>query len=209
MQDEKGLSTEVAQWYAIQTRAKHERRIATDLQGSGIVTFVPAIREVHRWSDRRKIITTPLFLCYVFAQTAEWRQVYMRVLRTPGVLRWVGANGAPASIPSSELDAIRSLLKNDIPLSPHAYLRLGERVRIRGGALDGIEGVLTGRMGDSRLVISVELIRQSMALSLDGYDVEPVDTARVRWANSAVGCTRNQIAELPVQSSNSPVPVRN
>ncbi len=167
-------SPEKAEWYAIQTRPKHERRIATDLHDRGIVTFVPTTQEVHRWSDRRKVITAPLFLCYVFVQTAAWRQICLQVLRTSGVFRWVGANGEPTAIPASQLETVRSVLNSDVPVSPHAYLKLGQRVRICSGSLDGIEGVLTGCHGDRRLVVSVDLIHQSMALSLEGYEIERV-----------------------------------
>ncbi len=162
------------EWYAIQTRPRHEQKIATDLQAKGIASFVPTVREVHRWSDRRKVIIAPLFMCYAFVRTDCWRQINLPVLRTSGVIRWVGINGEPSAIPSAEVESIEQLIKNGIPTSPHDYLKIGQRVRICGGALDGVEGILTGRHGDRRLVISVTLIQQSVSLSLQGYDVEPV-----------------------------------
>jgi hypothetical protein len=93
---------------------------------------------------------------------------------TPGFLRWVGVNGEPTAVPDAQIDALRTTLANGLAVSPHPFLKLGQRVRVRGGCLDGIEGILTGKNGDSRIVLSIDLIQQSIAVSLQGYDVEPV-----------------------------------
>jgi transcription antitermination factor NusG len=162
-------------WYAVHTRAKHERRIARELELKGIRTFLPAVHEVHHWSDRRKVLEVPLFSCYVFVNVDGWRGVHLQVLRTPGLLRWVGFDGEPAAIPETQIEAVRSTLANGLRVSSHPFLKIGQRVRVRGGCLDGVEGVLLGENSkDCRLVVSIELIQQSIAVSLHGYDIEPV-----------------------------------
>ncbi len=130
--------------------------------------------EVHRWSDRRKIVEVPLFSCYVFVNSPGWRQVHPLVVRTPGFLQWVGANGEPTAIPDAQIEAVRSPLANGFPACSYPFLKLGQRVRVRGGCLDGIEGILVKNNGDSRLVVSIDLIQQSISVALQGYDVEPV-----------------------------------
>jgi len=159
-------------WYALHTRAKHEKAIGAQLLSKGIDTFVPSVREIHRWSDRSKTVDVPLFSCYVFVHDIL-SKAHLPVLRTPGVLRWVGANGEPAVIPDSQIEAVRSLVGKDVPLWPHSFLKVGQRVRIRGGSLDGVEGTLIDRRGERKLVISIDLIQQSLAMTIDGYDIEP------------------------------------
>lgn len=160
-------------WYALHTRAKHEKAVGAQLQMKGVQTFVPSVRQMHRWSDRTKTVDVPLFSCYVFVHDV-FSRAQLTVIRTPGVLRWVGANGEPAAIPDSQMEAVRSLLEGNVPLWPHSFLKMGQRVRIRGGSLDGVEGTLIGRKGERKLVISIDLIQQSLAMIIDGYDIEPV-----------------------------------
>jgi hypothetical protein len=65
------------------------------------------------------------------------------------------------------------LIDGSVPLSAHPFLKIGQRVRIRGGALDGVEGILVSRNGNDTLVISVDAIQRSLAVSVQGYEVEP------------------------------------
>jgi len=163
-----------ASWYAVQTRARHEKRIGAELQQKGITAFVPTIREAHRWSDRTKLVESPIFSCYVFVRMAESTS-RLDVLKTSGVFHFVGVSGQPASIPDSQIESLQTVIDRRLPLTSCGFLKVGQRVRIRGGALDGVEGTLTGIKGDQRLVISVDLIQQSVAVTIDGYGVESVD----------------------------------
>jgi transcription antitermination factor NusG len=95
------------------------------------------------------------------------------VLRTNGVINFVGVRGIGTPIPDSEIEAVRALLTQQIPFIPYPYLRVGQSVRIRGGALDGIKGILAKVNGDQSLIISVELIQRSIAMRVTGYDIEP------------------------------------
>jgi transcription antitermination factor NusG len=95
-------------------------------------------------------------------------------VKVPGVLRFVGFHDGPAAIPRSEIEAIQKALAAPANCSPYEFLKVGRKVRIRGGSLDGIEGILIGRNGERRLVISINVIQQSMAVVVEGYDIEPV-----------------------------------
>ena len=162
----------VPRWYAVQTRAKHEKKVTAELQQKGMKAFLPAVREVRRWSDRRQVIEAPLFPCYVFVQTDLAVAPRMAVLQTAGVFRFVGFNHGPVPIPDAQMVAVQAVLAEHLPASSCGFIKVGEKVRIRGGALDGVEGVLSGRNGERRLIISIELIQQSMAVIVEGYDIE-------------------------------------
>lgn len=163
-----------ARWYALQTRAKHEQKISQELAKRGITHFLPTLREVHHWSDRRKVIEVPMFACYVFVRVVLTAAAKTVAVQVPGVIRFVGFNNGPADIPEAQIESIKTVLARHTGCSPHQFLRLGQRVRIRGGSLDGVEGILVNRGGDRKLVISIELIQQAMAIAIQGYDVEPL-----------------------------------
>jgi transcription antitermination factor NusG len=160
-------------WYALQTRSHHEKKVATELEGKGVSVYLPLIQQVRRWSDRRKIIHVPLFPCYAFVHTACLSRARSAAFQVWGVLGFVGPNKQGLPVPDVEIENVRRLLTGKTALTPHAFLEVGQRVRIRGGSLDGVEGILLAS-GGARLVISVSAIHQSLSISIEGYDVQPV-----------------------------------
>ena len=163
---------EESYWYALQTQPRHEKRAAAQLAKKGVTTFLPVVSEVHRWSDRQKVIQVPLFTGYAFVRLTATPQERLLVLRTPGVTRFVGGNGEDHPIPDKQIDDIRAILEQKVCCTLYPFLRVGQRVRVRGGCLDGIEGLLVALEGNRGLVISVDSILQSIAIRLEGYDLE-------------------------------------
>jgi transcription antitermination factor NusG len=162
----------VSKWYAVQTRARHEKIIAHRLQERGISTFLPLVREVHRWSDRKKTVELPLFSCYLFTRLTATNEDRLCVLRSEGVFQIVGGHGEGAAIPDEQIEAIRTLVDGQLPVCSHPFLRIGQRVRIRTGSLAGVEGILVSRKGDQTLVVSIDVIQRSLAIPIKGYEVE-------------------------------------
>ena len=162
------------QWYAVHTRSRHEKLVVDQLDRRGIKTFLPLISEVHRWSDRRKVVQLPLFSCYAFVHMQLEPKLWYQVMQSNGVLSFVGVRGQGIPIPERQIESLRALLSSDVPYELCPFLEVGQRVRIRGGALEGIEGLLTARNGDRTLVISVEPIQRSIAVRIDQYQVEAI-----------------------------------
>jgi len=163
-----------AQWYALHTRARHEKVVERRLREQGLETFLPMAQEIHRWSDRKKKVEVPLFSCYVFVHCALNSAAKMSVYQVDSVLGFVGVRGAGQAIPEEQINSIRTVLSQSASWRLHPFLKVGQRVRIRGGALDGVEGAFVSENGDHSLIISVDAIQRSMAVRIDGYDVEPV-----------------------------------
>jgi transcription antitermination factor NusG len=176
-------------WYAIVSRSRHEKLAAAALTNTGITAFLPVVSEMHSWSDRRKLVDVPLFPGYVFVQIRNSPEAQLSVLKTSGVVQFVGNRYGAVSITDKEISDVRTVLAQKLGCSPHPFLQLGQRVRIRGGALDGVEGVLVGRDSNFKLVITIELIQRSLAVSVYNIDVEPIgscsvgtgDDSRVEW----------------------------
>jgi transcription antitermination factor NusG len=160
-------------WYAVRTRPRHEKKVASELEEKGITSYLPLMTQVRRWSDRRKIIEVPLFSCYAFVHAALDLRLRLAVYGISGALGFVGPNNQGVSIPDLQIENIRTLIAGNVALTPYPLLKAGQRVRVRGGALDGVEGILVTQ-GDRRLVISVESINASFSINLEGYDVEPI-----------------------------------
>lgn len=160
-------------WYAIRTRSRHEKSVVRMLEERGVTTFLPLVNQLRRWSDRQKMVQFPLFSGYAFVRMAYEPTSRLAVLQTDGVVNFVGTHGQGVAIPDEQIETIQTILKGDLLIESHPYLKIGQRVRLRGGSLDGVEGILVAKKGHHMLVISVELIQRSMAIQVDGYQVEP------------------------------------
>jgi transcription antitermination factor NusG len=171
--EEGSLEQSSGTWYAIHTRPRHERSVTNQLLMRRITTFLPIVTEVHRWSDRRKLVESPLFSSYVFVRLLSTYEARARVLRIEGVLRFVGSAGG-ASIPDEQIESVKSLLARNVPCARYPFLKVGQRVRIRGGALDGLEGIFQSQSGDDMLVVSLDVVERSLSVRLKGYDVEVI-----------------------------------
>jgi transcription antitermination factor NusG len=159
-------------WCAVYTRHQHEKSIGEMLKAKGFEVFLPLYESTRRWKDRRKILSLPLFPCYVFVRGAHERR--LQVLTTPGVHMIISRGERIATVPEAEIEAIRRTVEGQFCLEPHPFLRCGERVRVVRGSLEGVEGVLTRKKNLYRLVLSVEMLAQSVAVEIDALDVVPV-----------------------------------
>ena len=162
-------------WFAVWTRSRQEKVAASMLEAIGIRHFLPLKTEVHRWSDRDQAVTIPLFRGYLFVQLDPTKDSRLRVLNIPGVAGLVGNQNGPLPIPDKEIDGIRTVLAEKVTYSPYPFFTLGERVRVRHGALAGVEGRLVRSNTDAKLVLSVEMIQQSIAVNVRASDVEGID----------------------------------
>src|SRR5437667_12508464 len=84
------MANDNSHWYAVHTRARHEKMVAERLLEQGMSAYLPLVKETHRWSDRKKIVELPLFSCYVFARFTPTNEDRLRVCRTNGVLQVIG-----------------------------------------------------------------------------------------------------------------------
>lgn len=163
-------------WYAVYTRFQHEKTVASLLERKDLQVFLPVYRTMHRWSDRNQLVVLPLFPCYLFVRTALDRK--LDVLRTAGV-RWLVENGGRAcAVPEAEIEAVRKICTTGARVQPHPFLKEGNPVRIRTGALAGIEGLLVRIKNQSRVVISVQLLQKSVSVEAELTNLEALSVSR-------------------------------
>ena len=158
------------QWFAVQTRYRFERKVTAQLQSRGLETFLPMLEETHSWSDRRKRVDIPLFSGYTFVRF-DLPRLSRNLLNTEGIIGLITFAGKPAPVPAKQIDDLQMLLSQKVPCALHAFLKVGQRVRIRGGSLNGLEGILE-QCGDRNLVISIDSIQRAVAITIEGYELE-------------------------------------
>jgi transcription termination/antitermination protein NusG len=160
-------------WYAIHSRSNFERRIAVELEGKGVASYVPSYQELRAWKDRKRKIDVPLFPGYVFARFQDGPAARLSVLKTPGVVRILGQGIGIEPVPDSEIDALRLVLEARVPCGAHPLLKAGDSIRVVRGPLKGLNGTLERGKGRCRVVIGIPLLNQSVAAEVNASDVEP------------------------------------
>jgi len=167
--DEKLATATQARWYAVYTRANHERRVAGQFAEREVECFLPEYESVRKWKDRKVRLQLPLFPGYLFVHMALLER--LRVLQVPGVVRLVGFKGSPAPMPEEDVNRIREFLRQGWRAKPHPYLQVGRRASVVRGPLVGLEGIVARRKNHSRLVLSFDLIQRSMAVEMEEGDL--------------------------------------
>jgi transcription antitermination factor NusG len=157
-------------WYAVYTCANREKRVADYLERIGVENYLPLYGAVRQWSDRRMRLQLPLFPGYVFAHCELANR--LRILRTPGVVRLVGAGGHPVPLDTAEIERLREGLAR-ISAEPYPYLTVGQKVRVISGPLMGMTGRLLRRKSGPRVVISIDLIQRSFLADIDSSVLAP------------------------------------
>jgi transcription antitermination factor NusG len=158
-------------WYPLQTRYQCEKKVDAALRDEGFESFAPMQLEKRRWSDRTKLIESPLFPGYTFVRMEAEPKLLIKVLRLPGLVRFVTSGRELVAVPNEEIDAVRALVQSNTSYEPGPFPAVGERVRIHGGCLEGVEGVLTAQTGRGEIIISVGAIQRSLKIPLGAYQI--------------------------------------
>jgi transcription antitermination factor NusG len=159
-------------WCALYTRHQHEKAVAEMLSAKGLEVFLPLYSSTRRWKDRKKILSLPLFPCYVFVRGGVKSR--LQILTTPGVQMILRNGDHVAVVPEAEIIALQKTVEGRLCAEPHPFLKCGQLVRVRRGSLEGVEGILIRKKNQCRLVLSVDMLAQSVAVEIDAADVDPV-----------------------------------
>lgn len=162
-------------WYTIHVRSRHEFSVLGKLAKAGIEAFLPVVEKLNKWKDRKKLISFPLFPGYLFVYIIKSYNNIFAVLKTEGVVRFLGmVSGEPEPVPEDQIISLKRLVESKEALDPYPYLKEGQQVRIKKGALAGVEGILIERAGKHALVLSVDILRQGVSLKIDASEVETI-----------------------------------
>ncbi len=160
------------EWYAVCTRHQHEKSAARILEYKDLEVFLPLYKARHRWKDRIKEVSVPLFPGYLFVRDGFKR--WLAILTTPGVSSIVSSGGQPVAIPFSEIEGVKRVVGSTLRVEPHPFLKSGDLIRIKCGPIAGVEGILIRHKNGARLVLSVAMLGKSAAVEIDAADVERI-----------------------------------
>jgi Transcription antiterminator len=169
-------------WFALQVRTRFESLVATLLHQKGYPVLLPTCTSRRQWNDRVRDLQVPLFPSYLFCRFDPAKR--LPILTTPHVISVVGVGRTPVPVDDKEIAAIREVMNSGQDAKPWPYLHDGQKVRIKGGPLRGLCGILLSVKAEYRLILSVTLLRRSIAVEVERSAVVPVqeEPASVRGA---------------------------
>jgi transcription antitermination factor NusG len=179
------ILSDYLRWYAVYTYPRHEKAVVGQLESKAVEAFLPTFTNESRWKDRSVRIQTPVFPRYVFTRINPSQR--STVLNAPGVIRMLSFNGTPAPIDDSEIEAVKLCLERGADLKPYRFLEVGDRVRVRSGVLEGLEGLISRCKNERRLIVPITLINQSVAIEVDVQLLEPLTAADRTDQNRSFG----------------------
>jgi transcription antitermination factor NusG len=159
-------------WYAVRVKPNFDRHVAVSLSAKGYETFAPTYSRVSQWSDRTKLLDLPLFAGYVFCRFDIDRP--LSILKSPGVLSVLSFGSVCVPIDEHEIEAVQRLIASGRHIGPADIPSIGERVRIKYGPLEGVEGILLQQKGHFRLVVTINMLQRAVSAEFDRDQVEPV-----------------------------------
>lgn len=160
-------------WFAVYTRARHERAVERYLQRKGLVTYLPLKKVWSTRQDRRKKILLPALPGYLFIQCSMTPQIRAEVKKAPGVVSLVSTDGIPSRIPDDQISSLRIVLQSELEVETLARFEPGKVVRIRSGPLAGASGILERvNPGKNRLIVRIDTIGMACSVDIHEADVE-------------------------------------
>jgi transcription antitermination factor NusG len=157
------------QWCAAYVIARHEKVVADQMARRSVESFLPVYRSIRKWKDRRAQVEFPLFPSYLFIRISLHERV--RALQVPGVVQIVSFQGMPAAVPDDQIESLRTALELRRS-EPYPYVAAGQRIRIKAGPLQGLEGVVVRQNSQTRIIVSIDFIQRSTSVELWPEDLE-------------------------------------
>jgi transcription antitermination factor NusG len=160
-------------YYAVHTKSRHEFVAKRELMAKGIEAYLPSIKRMQRWKDRKKLVEFPLFPGYLFVRIHPSPGKHLGVLKARGIVAFICLElGTPAVISTEEINALKLMVDSGKELDVYPNLKAGMRVRIRSGPLRSAEGILTEKEDNYHFVVNIELLGRSIGMRINAEDVE-------------------------------------
>ena len=159
-------------WYAIYTRPRHEKKVNDALIEKGIETFLPLIKKISQWKDRKKKIDAPLFNGYLFVHI-DYKDRFS-VLQTKGVVKIVNFSGEPVVVPEWQIESLKRMLTKPEKIQLETYMKVGDPVVVDFGPFKGMKGVIKTIKGQQRLIITIDGIMQTVSVEISADEVKKI-----------------------------------
>jgi transcription antitermination factor NusG len=160
-------------WFALSVRSRHEFVVHDALRQKGVETFLPFVKRVRQWKDRKTTVEFPLFPGYLFVSIFPRAEEFMKVVTIRGSVTFISlVPGYPTPVPTEEIDSLKIVLDSGSAFDVYPQFKAGARVRIKKGPLSGAEGVLTNKDDQQVFLVNVELLGRSVGVKIQAQDIE-------------------------------------
>ncbi|MBZ0156185.1 MAG: UpxY family transcription antiterminator [Alphaproteobacteria bacterium] len=160
-------------WYALHVKSRHEFVTSGELTRKGIDAYLPAVKIMRQWKDRKKLIEAPLFPGYLFVHLHPTPEEFLNVLKTRGVVTFIALNpGSPTPVAKEEIESLKLLTMSGEEIDLHPELKTGTKVRVKKGPLTGAEGLVVKRENQFLFVVTITLLGRSVAVRIYASDME-------------------------------------
>src|SRR5258708_13741458 len=171
-------------WLEIRVKSNFEKKVAAGLRHRGLEEFLPLYQSRRRLSDRYKTVYLPLFPGYLFSRLDLDHR--LPLLTTVGFLYIVSVGNKPVPVDEDEIAAVQFVVRSGVPAMPWPSLAVGQRVRLEGGPLCGLEGAVTqGGMRD-RICVSVTLLHRGVCVEVEPVWRPPLSPAPIIPSHSSI-----------------------
>jgi len=168
------MKSENLNWYVLYVKSRHEFVVHNELMKKGIDAYLPSVKKLRQWKDRRKFVDFPLFPGYLFVHICANPESFLSVLKTKGVVNFISLNkGDPAPVPPEEIKSLKLLIQSGKDFDVHPFLKEGARVRVRRGPLEGAEGVLRNKEDQYYIFhVNIDLLGRSVGVKIYADELE-------------------------------------
>lgn len=167
------MKDDIFNWYALYVKSRHEFVTHDELTQKGVETFLPSVKRLRRWRDRKKFVEFPLFPGYLFVHIQPYPEEFLRVLKTRGTVTFISLTpGHPSPVLPEEINSLRILLESGEELDIYPHLKEGERIRVKRGPLTGAEGILNKKDDQYKFMVNIELLGRSVGVKIYAADLE-------------------------------------
>ena len=162
---------EGSEWVILHTRPRAEKKAVQAFELAGAKLYLPLRRKDHRYGGRLRTFWSPLFPGYIFG-CFESREVHKLKSNqyVANVLTVVDQDGL-----LYQLRQIQQALAAGAMVDVMPYLEKGKPVRVTGGPFKGVEGIIERLDKKTRVVISIEMIQQSVFMEVDSAYIEMIN----------------------------------
>jgi len=153
-------------WHVLYTRVNQEKKVVKQLNELGIDCYLPVMKVIRQWTDRRKLIESPLFPSYIFVNPCD-KNSYYAALESDGAVYYLGSGNEAAKVNDEIIQDIRLSLEsgNQVEVLPGNFQK-GERISICEGPLAGIDGEIVQYKGRDNIIIRIKMLNRNLLVTV-------------------------------------------
>lgn len=163
-----------ARWAVVTTHANGERIACEHLQRQEFNAYCPMIRKRRSHARKVEMVLRPLFPGYLFVHIDPGAQVWRPILSTRGVRTLLRVGEAPAFLDPDFIDGLKAREENGAIMPAASLFRVGQKVRVEGGPLDGLIAEILALNDQERITVLLDVMNRGVKAVIDRRQLAPL-----------------------------------